>query len=145
VIDLLEATLVAELGKPAIDGTPRRQIARQQTLRTARPHHIEDAVDDLAHWPSPWSTRAISRWQVRFDHTPFLISHVRLVSVGLANMLLSGVGIHMATPALVSGPPGITSTPATQPLSKRPLNNNDLSPDRSHQRQSVAEVIFNLG
>ena len=90
VIDLLEATLVAELGKPAIDGAPRRQIARQQTPRTARPHHIEDAVDDLAHWPSPWSTRAISRWQVRLDHTPFLISHVRLVSVGLANMLLSG-------------------------------------------------------
>jgi hypothetical protein len=26
---------------------------------------------------------------MRFDHTPFLIGHVRLVSVGLANMLLS--------------------------------------------------------
>src|ERR1019366_8853869 len=31
------------------------------------------------------------------------------------------VGVHMATPGLVSEPPGITSTPATQPLSKRPL------------------------
>ena len=27
---------------------------------------------------------------MRFNHIPFLIGHVRLVSVGLANMLLSG-------------------------------------------------------
>jgi hypothetical protein len=44
VVDLLEATLVAERRKPAIDCAPRRQIARQQASRTARPHHIEDAV-----------------------------------------------------------------------------------------------------
>src|ERR1700690_4249016 len=32
------------------------------------------------------------------------------------------VGVHMATPGLVSEPPGITSIPTTQPLSKRPLS-----------------------
>src|SRR3990170_1737274 len=31
------------------------------------------------------------------------------------------VGVHMATPGLVSEPPGITSIPTTQLLSKRPL------------------------
>src|SRR5262249_40208571 len=51
VIDFLEAAFVAELRKPAINCTPWRQIARQQTSRTTRPHHIEDTVDDLAHWP----------------------------------------------------------------------------------------------
>src|SRR5664280_295919 len=90
VVDLLEATLVAERRKPAIDRVPRRQIARQQTPRTARPHHIEDAVDDLAHRPSTRSSCALRRRQVRFDHAPFLIGHVGLVSVGLAVMLLAG-------------------------------------------------------
>ena len=40
---------------------------------------------------------------------------IALVSVGLADMLLSGSwGPHVATPGLVSATPGITPTPATQ-------------------------------
>ena len=34
--------------------------------------------------------KTLLRWQLRFDHTSFLISHVGLVSGGLANTLLSG-------------------------------------------------------
>src|SRR5450759_3958419 len=41
--------------------------------------------------------------------------------LALRLVFLRVVGVHMATPGLVSEPPGITSTPATQPLSKRPL------------------------
>ena len=88
---------------------------RQQTPRTARPHHIEDAVDDLAHWPSPWSTRAIRRWQMRFDHTPFLIGRVCLVSVRLADMLHSSGW----------GPHGVSGVGLSNPLESRrsqPLN-----------------------
>src|SRR5665811_1890019 len=122
VVDLLEATLVAERRKPAIDCAPRRQIARQQTPRTACPHHIEDAVDDLAHRPGTRSSCALRRRQVRFDHAPFLIGHVGLVSVGLAGMLLAGGwGPHGNSGVGVRTPPGITSTPTTQPLSKQPL------------------------
>lgn len=41
VVDLLEAIFGAERRKPAVDRALRRQIARQQTPRTARPLHIE--------------------------------------------------------------------------------------------------------
>jgi hypothetical protein len=83
-------TIAKTNGKPAIDCAPRRQIARQQASRTARPHHIEDAVDDLAHRPGTRSSCALRSRQVGLNHAPFLIGHVGLVSVGLAIMLLAG-------------------------------------------------------
>jgi hypothetical protein len=115
MVDLLEAIFVAERRKPAIDRAPWRQIARQQTSRAARPHHIEDAVDDLAHRPGAWPSCAIRCRQVRFDHAPFLIGHVGLVSAGLANMLLSGGW----------GPHGNSGVGVSTPLESRrsqPLN-----------------------
>src|SRR5215211_9233334 len=33
------------VGKPAIDGPPRRKVGRQKAPRAARPHHVEDGVD----------------------------------------------------------------------------------------------------
>ena len=105
VIDLLEASFVAELRKPAIDRAPRRQVARQQAPGAARAHHVEDAVDDLAHRPAPRPSGGTCRRQVRLDHAPFLIGHVGLVSVRLAIMLLAGgwgphgnSGVGLATP-----------------------------------------------
>src|SRR5260370_10931237 len=95
MIDLLEATFVAELRKPAIDRVPRRQIAGQQAPRTARSHHIENAVDDLAHRPCARPSRAIRRRKVGSDHGPFLIGQIALVSVRSADMLFSrGWGPH---------------------------------------------------
>src|ERR1017187_7299507 len=53
----------------------------------------------------------------------FLIGHVGLVSVRLADMLhSSGLGPHGVSGVGLSNPPGITPIPATQPLSKRPLS-----------------------
>src|SRR5436190_3491385 len=67
------------------------------------------------------STRAIRRRQVRHDHEPFLIRH--MVSARLANMLLSGGwGPHGDSGVGLSNPLESHSTPATQPLSKRPLS-----------------------
>ena len=115
VVDLLEATLVAERRKPATDCAPRRQIARQQTPRTARPHHIEDAVDDLSHWPCTRPSRTLRSRQVGLNHAPFLIGHVSLVSVRLADMLHSSDW----------GPHGISGIGLSNPLESRrsqPLN-----------------------
>src|SRR5450755_3800705 len=115
VVDLLEATLVAERRKPAIDRVPRRQIARQQTPRTARPHHIEDAVDDLAHWPYTRPARTLRSRQVGLNHAPFLIGHISLVSVRLADMLHSSGW----------GPHGVSGVGLSNPLESRrsqPLN-----------------------
>ena len=89
VIDPLEAAFIPKLRKPAIDCTPWRQIAWQQPPRTARPHHIEDAVNDLAHRPGARSSGAMRRRQLSFDHAPFRNGHISLVSDGLAVMLLS--------------------------------------------------------
>src|ERR1019366_1284815 len=114
VVDLLEATLVAERRKPAIDCAPRRQIARQQTPRTARPHHIEDAVDDLSHWPCTRPSRTLRSRQVGLNHAPFLIGHVSLVSVRLTDMLhSSGLGPHRVSGVGLSNP--LESRPS-QPL-----------------------------
>src|SRR5947208_3590058 len=130
VINLREAVFVTELRKPAIDRAPRRQIARQQAPRAARSHHIEDPVDDLAHRPSAWSARGIRRRKVGPDHAPFLIGHVGLVSARLANMLLAGGwGPHGGSGVGLSNPLESHSTPATQPISKRPLSRMPLEVD----------------
>src|SRR5665811_1263031 len=95
---------------------------RQQAPRTARAHHIEDAVDDLSHRPCTRPSRILRSRQVGLNHAPFLIGLVGLVSVRLADMLLSsGWGPHGVSGVGLSNPPGITPIPATQPLSTRPL------------------------
>jgi hypothetical protein len=115
VIDPLEAAFVPKLRKPAMDRAPRRQIARQQAPRAARAHFIEDAVDDLTHGPSAWSSGDTRRGQLRLDHAPFLIGHIGLVSVRLANMLLAGSwGPH--------GNSGVVSATTWNHVDSQPLN-----------------------
>ena len=46
VIDLLEAGLVAECSRAAIDRLPGREVARQQAPGAAGAHHAKEAVDD---------------------------------------------------------------------------------------------------
>jgi hypothetical protein len=122
VITPAQQSLITEFRKPAVDRTPRRQIARQQTPRTARSHHIKNAIDDLTHRPGARPSRALCHRQARLDHSPLFICQIALVSVGLTDMLLSGSwGPHVATPGLVSATPGITPTPATQLHSEWPL------------------------
>jgi hypothetical protein len=122
VINLLEAALITEFRKPTVDRAPRRQIARQQTPRTARSHHIKNAIDDLTHRPGARTSRALCHRQARLDHSPRFICQIALVSVGLVDMLLSDSwGPDVATPGLVSATPGITPTPVTQHYSEWPL------------------------
>ena len=105
-----------------------RQVAWQEAPRAARSHHIEDPVDDLAHRPCARPARAIRRRQMGHDHEPFLIRHIGLVSARLANMLLAGGwGPHGGSGVGLSNPLESHSTPATQPLSKRPLRQNSLT------------------
>jgi hypothetical protein len=90
MVDLLEATLVAERRKPVIDSAPRWQIAVRQAPRAARPHYIKEALDDLPDRPGAAPSHAIRCMQVRLDQMSFLVGHVRLVSVGFAVLLPSG-------------------------------------------------------
>src|ERR1035437_9041227 len=62
---------------------------------------------------------AAGRWGSITRHSSSVTSVWYRLALRLC--FLRVVGVHMATPGLVSEPPGITSTPATQPLSKRPL------------------------
>ena len=48
MVDLLEQAGIAPGCKPAIDRAPGRKVLRQLAPRTARAHHVENAVDDLA-------------------------------------------------------------------------------------------------
>src|SRR5450631_1747628 len=80
VIDPLEDAGVAPGREPAIDRAPWRQVGGNKPPRAARTHHIEDRVDDLAQRPAsrpssrPWPRKK------RFDHTPFLVGDVALVT-----------------------------------------------------------------
>ena len=64
----------------------------------------------------------------RHHHEPFLIRHIGLVSARLANMLIAGGwGPHGGSGVGLSNPLESHSTPATEPLSKRPLKDGDLA------------------
>ena len=89
VVYPFKAPVVAPNGEPAVNRPPWRKVARQQTPWTSRPHHIEDAVDDLAHRPSARPARGAGLRQVRRDHAPLRVSQVRLVSRDGAIMMLS--------------------------------------------------------
>ena len=110
VIDLLEASFVPKLRKPAIDRAPRRQITRQQAPRAARPHDVEDAIDDLAHRPLARPACRAGLRHVRRDHAPLCIGQIGLVSRGGAAMLLSsGWCPHGEVQGWFKKPLGITT------------------------------------
>lgn len=138
VIDLLESTFVAELRKPAIHRAPRRKIARQQPPWTARSHHIENAIDDLAHGPATRPSRATCHRQVRLNHAPFLIRHIRLVSRRIANMLLAaGWGPHGNSGVLSALPWNHVDANYSNPF---PVASIYTNPVQARRRQLFAMV-----
>ncbi len=70
VVYPFKAPVVAPGGEPAVNRPPWWQVVRQQAPRAARPHDIENAVDDLAHRPLAWPARRAGLRQVRRDHEP---------------------------------------------------------------------------
>src|ERR1700731_2419975 len=89
VVYPFKAPVVAPGGEPAVNRPPWWQVVRQQPPRAARPHDIEDAVDDLAHRPGPRPARCAGLRQVRHDHAPLSVGQIGLVSGDGAAMLLS--------------------------------------------------------
>jgi class 3 adenylate cyclase/predicted ATPase len=89
VVYPFKAAVVAPSGKPAVNRPPWWQVVRQQPPRAARPHDIEDAVDDLPHRPGPRPARWAGLRQVRRDHPPLSVGQIGLVSRDGAAMLLS--------------------------------------------------------
>ena len=89
VVYPFKAPVVAPGGEPAVNRPPWRQVVRQQPPRAARPHDIEDAVDDLAHRPLARPARRAGLRQVRRDHAPLCVGQIGLVSGDGAAMLLS--------------------------------------------------------
>src|SRR5271168_5272685 len=89
VVYPFKAPVVAPDGEPAVNRPPWRQVVRQQAPRAARPHDIENAVDDLAHRPLAGPARRATLRQVRRDHAPLCIGQIGLVSGDGAAMLLS--------------------------------------------------------
>src|SRR5262249_39502335 len=89
VVYPFKAPVVAPGGEPAIDRPPRRQVARHQPPRAARPHHVEYPIDDLAHRPLARPARRAGLPQVRRDDAPLCVGQIGLVSCDGAAMLLS--------------------------------------------------------
>jgi len=146
VVDRLETPGVAQLGKPAIDRAPGRQVGRDQSPWTACTHHIENRVDDLAHRPCARTARGSLRRKVRSDRRPLRVRQIGLVSQTRAVMLrASGRGPHVFTPARSRQPAGITSNPTAQPLSKRPLSPSHCCGTKwARHRHRFVEFISNL-
>ena len=89
VVYPFKAPVVAPGGEPAVNRPPWWQVVRQQPPRAARPHDIEDAIDDLAHRPGARPARCAGLRQVRRDHAPLSVGQIGLVSRDGAAMLLS--------------------------------------------------------
>ena len=89
VVYPFKAPVVAPDGKPAVNRPTWRQVAWHQPPRAARPHDIEDAVDDLAHRPLTRPAHRAGLRQVRRDHAPLCVGQIGLVSGDGAAMLLS--------------------------------------------------------
>jgi len=89
VVHPFKAPVIAPGSKPAVNRLPWRQVFRQQAPRAARPHDIEDAVQDLAHRPLARPARRAGLRQVRRDHAPLRIGQIGLVSLDGAAMLSS--------------------------------------------------------
>ena len=123
VIDLLKETVVAELGEPAIDRAPRWQIAWQQAPRAASPHHVENAVDDLS---ASAMTGAVPCHEPEANEAPSQPTpHRSNQSDNAAPCGYAALRWSASTWRLQIGLnnlPETTSTPGTQPLSKRPLS-----------------------
>ena len=90
MVDLLEQAGIAPGCKPAIDRAPGRKVLRQLAPRTARAHHVENAVDDLAQQQTARAANALGGRQLRLDHAPFLIGHIALVAQTVAAIVLAG-------------------------------------------------------
>ena len=73
VVYPFKAPVVAPGGEPAVDRPPRRQVARHQPPRAARPHHVEYPIDDLAHRPLARPARRAGLRQVRRDDAPLCV------------------------------------------------------------------------
>jgi hypothetical protein len=89
VVYPFKASVVTPGGEPAVNSAPWWQVVRHQPLRATRPHHIEDAVNDLAHRPGARPARCAGLRQVRRDHAPLSVGQIGLVSRDGAAMLLS--------------------------------------------------------
>jgi hypothetical protein len=119
VVYPFKAPVVAPDGEPAVDRAPRRQVVWQQPPRAARPHNIEDAVNDLPHRPLTRPARGEGLGQVRRDHAPLCVGQIGLVSGdGAAMLLSSGRRPHGESKVGSRNPLESRRVPMTQPFSK---------------------------
>src|SRR5208282_3857921 len=119
VVYPFKAPVVAPGGKPAVDRPPWWQVVRQQAPRAARPHDIEDAIDDFPHRPLARPAHLAGLRQERRDHAPLCVGQIGLVSGNGAAMLLSsGWRLHGEPKVGSRNPLGITAGAVTQPFSK---------------------------
>jgi hypothetical protein len=119
VVYPFKTPVVAPDGEPVVNRSPWRQVDRQQAPRAARPHDIEDAVENLAHRPLPRPARRAGLRQVRRDHAPLCVGQIGLVSGdGAAMLLSSGWRLHGEPKVGSRNPLGITAGAVTQPFSK---------------------------
>ena len=97
--------------EPAVDRLPGRETGRQHPPRNAAAQHVEDGIDDLAHWPLRRSPDRCWRRQQRFQHGPFGVRQVTGEAEPVAHMLRAGGcgphgGVH---PTWSRQPVGTTS------------------------------------
>ena len=100
-----KAPVVAPGGEPAVNRPPWWQVVRKQPRGAARPHDIEDAVDDLAHRPGPRPARCAGLRQVRRDPRPTTSARSVWYRVTGRLCCCRVVGVHMAYPRLVGETP----------------------------------------
>src|SRR3984957_15119065 len=119
VVYPFKAAVVAPGGEPAVNRSPWWQVVRQQPPRAARPHDVEDAVDDLAHRPLARPAHRAGLRQVWRDHAPLCVGQIGLVSRDGAAMLLSSSRRpHGESKVGSRNPLESQRAPMTQPFSK---------------------------
>src|SRR3546814_5487853 len=70
MVEALEHSIVPQLREPSVNRAPRRKAVGQEPPRTARPQHVEDRLDDLAHRPTSSPATSSGRRKIRLDQPP---------------------------------------------------------------------------
>src|SRR3546814_20854489 len=76
--------------EPSVNRAPRRKAVGQEPPRTARPQHVEDRLDDLAHRPTSSPATSSGRRKIRLDQPPLSVGKIASIAQARAAMLRAG-------------------------------------------------------
>src|SRR3546814_19575991 len=129
MVEALEHSIVPQLREPSVNRAPRRKAVGQEPPRTARPQHVEDRLDDLAHRPTSSPATSSGRRKIRLAQPPLSVGQIASIAQPRAALRLAGGRVpHLLPPLSCCNPPALTRTTVPNPLYPPPLTHPPTPP-----------------